>query len=90
MHIVHHTDAGFAAQLVEAVRERGDIALAELTERFDGAKLAPAEFAVTTAELLGASLAADDVLRAAVAEAHKNILSFAKKSARRGWFAAQA
>ena len=74
-----------ARAIVDDVRARGDAALAELTERFDGAKLTPAQFAVTTAELLGASLAADEPLRAAVAEAHQNIASFAKKSARRAW-----
>ena len=49
-----------ARAIVDDVRARGDAALAELTERFDGAKLTPAQFAVTTAELLGASLAADE------------------------------
>lgn len=71
--------------IVEAVRERGDAALTEFTERFDGAKLKPGQFALTTADLLAASLAADEPLRAAVTEAHKNIAAFAKKSLRHGW-----
>ena len=71
--------------IVEAVRERGDAALAEFTERFDGAKLRPEQFAVTTADQMQASLVADESLRAAIAEAHKNVAAFAKRSLRKGW-----
>src|SRR5271156_1263806 len=63
----------------------GDQALLELTEKFDGAKLSAEQLAVTQAEFMSASLKADDSLRAAVAEAEKNIASFAKKSLRKGW-----
>ncbi len=73
--------------ILDDVRARGDTALGELTERFDGAKLAPDEQRVTSAELLGASLAATPALRAAVSEAHKNIAAFARRSRRRGWSA---
>ena len=65
--------------------QRGDDALLEFTEKFDGAKLTAEQLAVTQAEMFNASLAADEVLRAAVAEAEKNIASFAKKSLRKGW-----
>jgi histidinol dehydrogenase len=71
--------------IVDAVRERGDAALTEFTERFDGAKLRPEQFAVTTADQMHASLAADESLRAAITEAHKNIAAFARKSLRKGW-----
>ena len=67
------------------VHIRGDDALLELTERFDGAKLAAGRLAVTQAELFNASLAADESLRAAVAEAENNIANFAKKSLRKNW-----
>jgi histidinol dehydrogenase len=73
--------------ILEAVRGRGDAALLELTERFDGAKLSLEELAITQAELVTASLKADEALRAAVAEAEKNIASFARKSLRKGWCA---
>jgi histidinol dehydrogenase len=63
----------------------GDNALLELTEKFDGAKLTAEQLALTQAELLAASLKADESLRKAVAEAEKNIASFAKKSLRRNW-----
>ncbi len=71
--------------IVEAVRQRGDAALTELTERFDGVRLVPSDFAVSKAELMDASLQADESLRAAVAEAHENIATFARKSARKAW-----
>ena len=74
-----------ARSIVAAVRERGDAALLELTERFDGAQLAVEQLAVSQAEIFSASLAADDSLRAAVTEAEKNIAVFAKKSLRKNW-----
>src|ERR1017187_3367693 len=64
---------------------RGDDAVLEFTEKFDGAKLTAEQLAVTQAELFNASLAADESLRAAVAEAEANIAGFAKKSLRKGW-----
>ncbi|HEU5124448.1 MAG TPA: histidinol dehydrogenase [Verrucomicrobiae bacterium] len=71
--------------ILDAVRARGDDAVLEFTERFDGATLIADQLAVTQAELMTASLIADESLRAAVAEAEKNISSFAKKSRRRNW-----
>jgi histidinol dehydrogenase len=71
--------------IVHEVALRGDNALLEFTERFDGARLTADQLAVTQAELLTASLKADDALRSAVAEAEKNIASFAKRSMRRNW-----
>ena len=64
---------------------RGDDAVLEFTQKFDGAKLNVEQLAVTQAELFNASLAADEPLRAAVAEAEKNIAGFAKKSLRPSW-----
>lgn len=71
--------------ILEAVHLRGDEALLELTERFDGAKLSTVQLAVTQAELVTASLEADESLRAAVTQAERNIATFAKKSKRRNW-----
>jgi histidinol dehydrogenase len=71
--------------ILDAVKARGDDAVLELTERFDGAKLNADQLAVTQAELMTASLKADDSLRAAVAEAEGNIAAFAKKSRRKDW-----
>src|SRR5882724_288149 len=71
--------------ILDAVHARGDDALLELTECFDGAKLAADQLAVTQAEFVTASLKADESLRAAVTEAGRNIAAFAKKSKRRNW-----
>ena len=72
-------------KILDAVYTLGDDAVLECTERFDGAKLAADQLIVTQAELFNASLKADESLRAAVAEAEKNIAGFARKSLRKGW-----
>jgi histidinol dehydrogenase len=71
--------------ILNAVQARGDDALLAFTEKFDGARLTASQLAVTQAELMVASLKADESLRAAVAEAEKNIASFARKSLLRNW-----
>jgi len=71
--------------ILDAVQVHGDSALLEFTERFDGAKFAADRLMVSQAELFNASLAADESLRKAVAEAAKNITAFAKKSLRKNW-----
>jgi histidinol dehydrogenase len=71
--------------ILHEVCARGDGAVLEFTEKFDGAKLTAGQLAVTQAELFNASLAADESLRAAVAAAEKNIAAFAKKSLRKAW-----
>jgi histidinol dehydrogenase len=73
--------------ILHGVLSRGDEAVLEFTEKFDGAKLSADQLAVTQSEFFSASLAADESLRAAVAEAEKNIADFAKKSLRKGWSA---
>ncbi len=76
--------------ILEAVYTRGDAAVLELTERFDGAKLSADQLAVTQAEQMRASLKADAALRAAVELAHKNIAAFSRRSLRRNWSAKNA
>ncbi len=71
--------------ILDAVQVCGDDALLEFAEKFDGARLAANQLAVTQAELMVASLKADESLRAAVAEAEKNIASFARKSLLHNW-----
>jgi histidinol dehydrogenase len=71
--------------ILEAVQTRGDEALLEFTERFDGARLTPDQLGISRAELMSASLHADESLRAAVAEAEANIARFAQKSRRKAW-----
>ena len=76
--------------ILEAVYTRGDAAVLELTEKFDGAQLTAERLAVTQAEFMTASLRADETLRAAVELAHKNIATFSKRSLRRKWSATNA
>ena len=71
--------------ILEAVQTGGDEAVLAFTDKFDGAKLIADQLAVTQAELMTASLEADESLRAAVAEAEGNIARFAKKSLRKNW-----
>ena len=79
-----------ARGIIEAVQTRGDAALLEFTARFDGAQLTAGGLPVTQAELLAASLKADESLRAAVAAAEKNVAQFARKSLRKNWSARNA
>ena len=76
-----------ARGIIEEVRKRGDAALLDLTQRFDGATLEPDQIQVTTSEKFNASVIADDELREAVEAAHRNIAKFSKKSLRRNWSA---
>src|SRR5208282_2387268 len=81
-------DAGIEERtraILHDVYVRGDDALLEFTEKFDVATLVADQLAVTQAELMAASLKADESLRAAVAEAEKNIAGFAQKSLRKNW-----
>jgi histidinol dehydrogenase len=73
--------------ILDDVYLRGDTALVELTERFDGATLEPEELVVSTAEFMTAALHADEAFRDAVSVASRNIQMFAKKSLRRDWSA---
>lgn len=71
--------------ILDAVRERGDEALLQFTAQFDGARLEADQLELTRAEFMSASLEADASLRAAVAEAQKNIEAFARRSRRKDW-----
>ena len=65
--------------ILQDVLTRGDAALLELTERFDGAKLTSDQLSVTKAELLAASAGADEELRAAVETTRRNVAFFSRK-----------
>ena len=79
-----------ARAIVDAVKARGDTALLEFTERFDGAKLTAEQLRVSQPELLAASLNADASLRAAVETTGKNIAAFSRKALRKNWSARNA
>ncbi len=62
------------AELIDQVRSRGDAALREITERFDG--VAPERFEVTEAEFAAAELAVPAELRIAMQQAADRIDRF--------------
>ena len=62
------------AELIDQVRSRGDTALREITERFDG--VAPERFEVTEAEFAAAELAVPAELRIAMQQAADRIDRF--------------
>jgi histidinol dehydrogenase len=64
--------------IIADVQTRGDVALVELTERFDKVRLS--QFAVA-----GSTPNVPADLKKAIAVAHKNITAFARKSVRRNW-----
>lgn len=76
--------------IVDAVGTRGDAALLEFTEKFDGAKLTAKSIALTEAELATANKNAGKELRRAVAVSSRNVTFFAKQSLRRNWSAKNA
>jgi len=71
--------------ILKEVQERGDAALLDFTQRFDGATLQVEQLVVGSAEKFNASLMADEDLREAVQAAHRNIERFSKKSLRKRW-----
>lgn len=73
------------AGVIKAVRERGDAAVLEFTEKFDGAKLTAMQMRVPQAEIDAAWNNADDTLRSALEASHRNVTAFAKRSLRQSW-----
>jgi histidinol dehydrogenase len=73
------------ADIIAEVRAKGDGALIELTARFGGPNLSPAELRVRPAELAAAGRAVDARTQRAMAEAHENVRAFALKSLRHDW-----
>jgi histidinol dehydrogenase len=71
--------------VIKAVRERGDAAVLELVEKFDGAKLTPQQIRVPQTEIDAAWSNADVTLRSALEASHRNVTAFAKRSMRQGW-----
>jgi len=74
-----------AKQIVEAVRLRGDDAVAEFTARFDGVRLDPSQFEVTQEEMDAALASVDPQLLAVLERAHANIRRFHSRNLRESW-----
>ncbi len=71
--------------VIEAVRKRGDAALLEFTQRFDGAALTARTLRVSEPELAEAAAQVDAETRRVLAAAHANVSKFARKSLRKDW-----
>ncbi len=71
--------------IVEAVRKEGDKALADLTQRFDGAELEPSQFEVTPAEIDAALKTVEPRMIQILKRAYENIHSFHSKHLRESW-----
>ncbi len=65
--------------VLEAIRQEGDSALIEFTERFGGPRLTAKGLRVTGKPKV------DDDTKQAIATAHANVLAFARKSLRENW-----
>lgn len=76
-----------ARNVIQAVRERGDEAVLELTRKYDHANLSADQLPVTLAELLGAAACIKPGSRNAIRTAHANIRRFSQRSLRRPWSA---
>lgn len=70
--------------ILDQVREHGESALLDLTERFDGVRPDPVKS--PAAQLDAAADALDGNLREAIAEAADNIRAFHEKQVRESWF----
>ena len=77
--------SGYVAGIIAEVVKDGDKALLGFAEKFDGAKLSVKTLAVTPAELEEAAVAVPAKVKRALALAHKNVRSFAKKGLRKNW-----
>lgn len=71
--------------IVEAVRKEGDKALADFTQRFDGAELVPEQFEVTAAEIDAALKTVEPRMIQILKRAYENIHSFHSKHLRESW-----
>jgi histidinol dehydrogenase len=65
--------------ILNEVNERGDEAVAEFTEKFDGVKLTPEQFKISEAELQEAHKALDKKLLKSIRQAIKNVREYQTK-----------
>ena len=73
------------SSIIEDVQKRGNTAVFEYTQRFDGLKLNAKSLFVSEKEIKEAYSLVDDEVKKAVATSRKNIHAFAKRSMRKDW-----
>lgn len=76
---------GSVRSIIEAVRRRGDGAVAEFTAQFDGVTLQPDQFELSAKEIDEAVDTVEPSLVAVLERAHANIREFHAKSLRESW-----
>ncbi|MGN7457850.1 histidinol dehydrogenase [Paenibacillus pasadenensis] len=76
-------------QTVEALRTRGDEALLELTERFDGVRLSAAQLRVGEAEIQAAYSQVEPDFLEALRQAAANIRAYHERQKRQSWMDVQ-
>lgn len=76
--------------VVEAVRDRGDDAVAEFTEKFDRVRLSPEKFEVGEEEIARAIEDVPQNVLDALTRAHENIRAFHAKNLRQSWMETDA
>src|SRR5438067_7763104 len=69
--------------IIAAVRERGDAALIELTEKFGGSRLHLDQLRVSSSELRAAGKNVEAQTKRAISAAHENVRDFARRSLRK-------
>jgi histidinol dehydrogenase len=74
-----------AASVLADIRARGDAAVLEAVERFDGAALKASEVRVSSGELAAASKAVPSRIKRAVKEAHARVQRYAEAGLREPW-----
>ena len=74
-----------AAEVLAAIRARGDAAVAEYVAKFEGAKLSPRRFRISPAEMERVDAAVPAALKRAVKDAHARVMRFSKASLREAW-----
>lgn len=74
-----------ARELLADIRARGDAAVAECVRKFDGAELAPAQFAVGSEERKSAIEKVDSEFKRCAMDAHRRIMRFAQAGLRKDW-----
>jgi len=72
-------------EIVDAVRDKGDVALLEFTERFDRVRMTAGELAVTPSELDAAERAVGETTMRALRYAAGRIERFHRETAPRSW-----
>lgn len=77
---------GRVNEIIENVRKRGDEALFEYTEKFDGAKLSADTIEVTDAEIEEAYSLVDEKLLEVIRKAKVNIRTYHEKQRQYSWF----